>query len=166
MLEGNGCKVVLVIQKFDKRPLNQCGYAHAVRGEDGVLSGQLLGLYEKAADGTLNAFTATRIEELIEAGPSAYRRALQQATYVSDVEETSTNTLDLALTLNTHTDYTTAGGKHDVIMTQLGERRKQLGACKECILAGDPAGCNKPSLLEPCRRCALLGVCCVSPQRL
>ena len=103
MLEGNGCKVVLVSQKFDKRPLNQCGYAHAVRGEDGVLSGQLLGLYEKAADGTLNAFTATRIEELIEAGPSAYRRALQQATYVSDVEETSTNTLDLALTLNTHT---------------------------------------------------------------
>ena len=77
MLEGNGCKVVLVSQKFDKRPLNQCGYAHAVRGEDGVLSGQLLGLYEKAADGTLNAFTATRIEELIEAGPSAYRRALR-----------------------------------------------------------------------------------------
>jgi hypothetical protein len=84
--------------------------------------------------------------------------------YVSDVEETSTNTLDLALTLNTHTDFTTVGGKNDVIIARLQERRRQLGACKQCILAGDPEGCVKESLLEPCRRCATASppVCCVS----
>ena len=58
----------------------------------------------------------------------ARAQAPANAVYVSDVEETSTNTLDMALTLNTHTDYTVPGGKHDVIMTRLDERRRQLGA--------------------------------------
>lgn len=162
MLRGEGCIVVLVSQKFDKRPLNQCGYAHVCHDSNGVPSAQLLGLYEKADDGTLTMFTAARCEELVTEGPAAYRRALSKAVYVSDVEETSTNTLDLALTLNTHTDYTTAGGKHDVIMARLKERRQQLSACLACILAGYPEGCNKPSLLEPCSRCATQSICCTS----
>lgn len=162
MLRSENCTVVFVSQKFDKRPLNQCGYAHICCDSEGVPSAQLLGLYEKAGDGSLTMFTAARCEELIAQGPAAYRRALSNAVYVSDVEETSTNTLDGALALNTHTDYMAAGGKHDVVMSRLNERRRQLGACQACILAGNPEGCDKPSLLAPCSRCARELICCTS----
>ena len=164
MLRNEEVCVVLVSQKFDKRPLNQCAYVHVGADEHGVPSATLLGVYEKADDGALTVFTADRCRELVDAGPTAMRRALARGVYVSDVEETSTTTLDEALTLNTHTSYTTAGGKHVAIIEELAERRRQLGACLACILAGDPDGCDKSSLVTPCSRCASASprICCTS----
>jgi hypothetical protein len=91
LLRNDSCVVVLVSQKFDKRPLNQCGYSHVCSDDSGVPTAKLLGLYEKADGGALTEFTAERCEELVAEGPAVYRRALAQVG--------STLTLTLAITL-------------------------------------------------------------------
>ena len=153
MLCTDDCTVVLVSQKYDERPLKQCGYAQVVLDQHGVPCVHLLGLYERRDGDEDRVLTGERCAELLAAGPAAYRRVLGTASYVQAVEETSTNTLDQGLTLNTHTAYTTSGGKHDAVISQLAQRRRQLGACLNCIMAGEAENCTKPRLGAACSRC-------------